>query len=85
MFNLIYNIISLFCKADVICHMTSRTYSALKYGYIGGKGMLKWINDKPEIIWSPNIPPNYLEELIKLDTLNDFHTRVIVKSSCSKT
>lgn len=66
MFNLIINIISIFCRLDYIAHMTERVVLVTRITGVCGQKLITWAKHRqPEVIWSRNISPNYLEDILR--------------------
>ena len=67
MFYQIYQFISLLLKFDSVVHTAKRVISVS--GYLGhfGVACIEYSKHRVDVLWKPQTPSNYLEEVIRLN------------------
>lgn len=67
MFYQIYQFISLLLKFDSVVHTAKRVISVS--GYLGqfGVACIEYSKNRVDVLWKPQIPSNYIEEIIKIN------------------
>lgn len=63
----IYYLICNLIKIDSYFHIAKRAISVTQITGNFGLALLEYGKQRSEVIWPRNTPPNYIEEIIKLD------------------
>jgi hypothetical protein len=71
----LYQILTGLWKVDCLYHSAKRVSGIVKHGTILGKACIEYGKVKSEVIWPRNVPPAYIEELIKIDP-NNYNTSI---------
>lgn len=67
MFYELYGLIKILLTYDSYYHVAKRVVKASQLAGHFGVALIEYGKQKVEVVWKPQVPKNYIEEIIKLD------------------